>query len=73
MTCFLLDNKQSGWISGQTFAVDAGRSTYLFLCDALLFFILVFTFGIKLRKSAGYNYVYYYYDSKYRSKTLILI
>jgi NAD(P)-dependent dehydrogenase (short-subunit alcohol dehydrogenase family) len=27
MTCFLLDNEQSGWISGQTFAVDGGRST----------------------------------------------
>jgi NAD(P)-dependent dehydrogenase (short-subunit alcohol dehydrogenase family) len=27
MTCFLLNNEQSGWISGQTFAVDGGRST----------------------------------------------
>jgi NAD(P)-dependent dehydrogenase (short-subunit alcohol dehydrogenase family) len=27
MTCFLLDDAQSGWVTGQTFHVDGGRST----------------------------------------------
>ena len=27
LACFLLDDEQSGWISGQTIAVDGGRST----------------------------------------------